>query len=232
MCANYTPVTQRELVKLHFDAGGDWEPLPPEAWPGSVAPFIRQVEHEGIKGREVSVGRFGLLPHWAKDPGFGKMTYNARSETVHEKPSFRDAWRKAQRCIIPAEMIFEPNFETGKAVRWGISRLDGKPMGLAGLWSVWRTPQGEFWDSFTMLTINAQSHPLMNRFHRPDDEKRMVVILPEAAFDAWLEGTEKEARDLLAPFAAKDMQAEPKPLIRTRSVPVTSKSPNAGDLFA
>jgi putative SOS response-associated peptidase YedK len=129
-------------------------------------------------------------------------------------------------------MIFEPNFETGKAVRWGISRVDGKPMGIAGLWSAWRTPEGEIWDSFTMLTINAQSHGLMNRFHRPEDEKRMVVILPEASFDTWLEGTEKEARELIVPFAAQGMQAEPRPLVRARSVPAASKSPNAGDLLA
>jgi putative SOS response-associated peptidase YedK len=82
MCANYTPVTQREMVKLHFDAGGDWGPLPPEAWPGSVAPFVRNTKIEGHSERLALVGRFGLLPHWAKDPGFGKMTYNARSETA------------------------------------------------------------------------------------------------------------------------------------------------------
>ena len=103
-----------------------------------------------------------------------------------EKPSFRDAWRRGRRCVIPAEAIYEPNWETGKAVRWRISHRDGLPMGIAGLWGSWRAPDGRDVLSFTMLTINADEHALMKRFHKVGDEKRMVVILNEADYDAWL----------------------------------------------
>ena len=125
------------------------------------------------------VGSFGLIPHWAKDTTISRNTYNSRSETVHEKPSYRDAWRLARHCIIPAEAIYEPDWRSGRAVPTRISRADGKPMGIAGLWSVWKNPGGETTYSYTMLTINADQHPFMRQFHKPDDEKRSVVILQE-----------------------------------------------------
>ena len=95
------------------------------------------------------------------------------------KPSYRDAWRLGRRCIIPADAFFEPDWRSGKAVPTRICRVDGKPMGLAGIWTGWRAPDGQIVRSYSMLTINADDHPLMNQFHKPQDEKRMVVILPE-----------------------------------------------------
>jgi putative SOS response-associated peptidase YedK len=63
--------------------------------------------------------------------------------TVAEKTSFRDAWKHAQHCIIPAESIYEPDWRSGKAVSTKIERADGAPMGIAGLWSTWKSPKGE-----------------------------------------------------------------------------------------
>ena len=175
------------MLRMHFKAeiaeGAAWRP---ETWPQYEAPFIRradEVEHR----REALLGQFGLLPHWTKDPALGRRTYNARSETAAEKPSFRDSWRLGRRCIVPAEAIYEPCWETGRAVRWRIGLADGSPMGIAGLWSHWRAPNGADVLSFTMLTINADGHPVMRRFHKPQDEKRMVLILDPADFDRWLD---------------------------------------------
>ena len=153
--------------------------------------FIRRpaeadVGDEAVPEREALAGQFGLVPHWAKDEKFGRLTFNARSETAATLPSFRDAWRKGQRCIIPAEAIYEPDWRSGKAVPTRISRVDGEPMGIAGLWSWWKSPSGQELHSFTMLTINATEHALTRNFHKPADEKRMVVILPEGAYDDWL----------------------------------------------
>ena len=128
----------------------------------------------------------GLVPHWSQDTKITRLTYNARSETVAEKPSFRDAWRKALHCIILAEAFFEPDWRFGKGVPTRIARTDGEPMGIAGLWSSWRSPDGASIYSFSMLTINADDHALMKSFHKPTDEKRMVVILPEDSYDSWL----------------------------------------------
>jgi len=79
-----------------------------DVWPGYAGIFIRH-PREAQQGngvapwREAMAGSFGLIPHWAKDPSLAKKTYNARSETVASKPSYRDAWRLGRRCIIPAE---------------------------------------------------------------------------------------------------------------------------------
>ncbi len=214
MCANYQPVTAQDRLLSFFGVDRPADEVPPETWPGYFAPFIVRAAHRAELARESQAGLFGLVPHWAKDLAFGRRTYNARSETVHEKPSFRDAWRRGQRCVIPAEAIYEPNWETGKAVRWRIGRADGAPMAIAGLWSVWRAPDGRSIPTFTMLTINADEHRLMKRFHKPGDEKRMVVILDDADMDAWLECPVERQSEFLVPFAAERLLASPAPLKR------------------
>lgn len=108
--------------------------------------------------RELLVGSFGLIPHWTKDDLIARRTYNARTETVHEKPSFRDAWRQSHHYIIPAEAIYEPDWRSGRAVPTRITRADGKPMGIAGLWATKRNPSGDVIYSYTKLTINADQH--------------------------------------------------------------------------
>ena len=140
-----------------------------------------------------------------------RRTYNARSETVSEKPSFRDAWAHGRRCIIPCESIFEPNWKTGKAVRWRIQRKDSAPMGVAGLWGSWAAPDGRELLSFTMLTINAAGHDVMQHFHKPEDEKRMVVILDESDYDRWLDAPRDAMPDFLTRYRADALVAEPAP---------------------
>ena len=84
-------------------------------------------------------------------------------------------------------------------------------MGIAGLWGWWRGPDGREWLSFTMLTINADAHPVFNRLHRPGEEKRMVVILDEADYDAWLEVPLERIAEHLRAYPAALLQAEPAP---------------------
>lgn len=210
MCANYTPVKDPERLKRYF--GVDNHPaFPVETWPGYVAPFIFQSQDQANHERLLAVGIFGLVPHWAKDLTVARHTYNARVETVAVKPSFRDAWRHGQRCIVPVESFFEPNWESGKAVRWRIQRKDGAPMGLAGLWGAWKTPDGHEIRSFTMLTINADGHDVMRHFHKPTDEKRMVVILDEGDYDRWLDAPREQMPDFLTRYPAEGLMAEPAP---------------------
>ncbi len=122
------------------------------------------------------------------------------------KPSFREAWKRAQHCIIPAQAIYEPDWRSGKAIPTRIERSDGRPMGIAGLWSVWKSPQGDWVHSYTMLTTIADTHPLMNQFHKPTDEKRMVVVLPESVYDEWLVATAERSEQFLVPFAAEGLR--------------------------
>jgi len=81
-------------------------------------------------------------------------------------------------------------------------------MGIAGLWSVWKAPTGDVTHSFTMLTINADDHPFMRQYHKPEDEKRMVVILSERDYDAWLNAPANQSRDFLHQFPADNLVGE------------------------
>jgi putative SOS response-associated peptidase YedK len=126
------------------------------------------------------------LPAFATELAYGRRTYNCRSETVATLASFKHAWAGGQRCIIPCEAFYEPNWETGKSVRWRISQPSDIPMGIAGIYRRWKNPAGGHLFTFSMLTVNAEGHPVMKRFHRPGDEKRMVVILDPAEYLTWL----------------------------------------------
>lgn len=213
MCSHYDPQTDPARLRAHFGVDDLPLGLKQSLWPGYFGPFVRKHEHadvgdDAVPFRELLVGSFGLIPHWSKDATIARRTYNARSETAHEKPSYRDAWKLSRHCIIPAEAIYEPDWRSGKAVPTRISRADGKPMGIAGLWSHWRNPEGELIYSYTMLTINADDHPFMRQYHKPEDEKRMVVILDELDYDVWLEAPPAESRDFLRQFPAEYLLAE------------------------
>lgn len=157
-------------------------PLPPpdfdygEAYPGSIVPIVTN-----FAPRMWVPASFGLIPSWAKDAKITRSTYNARTESLAEKPSFQDAWRRGQLCIIPARAIYEPCYESGRAIRWRIERADDKPMGIAGIWERRIKEDGLPSWSMSMLTINVDGHPVMQRFHRPGEEKRSMVILPDDA---------------------------------------------------
>ena len=210
MCANYTP-SKRSALPASFGVEPPAEDWKEEAFPGYLATIVRIAE-DGSGDMESLNACFGLVPSWA-ELKLSRHTYNARSETVASKPSFRHAVAKRQWCIVPAESIFEPNYESGQAVRWRIARGDGAPLGIAGLWE-WR-PNGGPGDqplmSFTMLTINADDHPLMRRFHRPEDEKRMVVVLDESQYRPWLETGIDAMPNFLLPYPAERLVAEPAP---------------------
>jgi putative SOS response-associated peptidase YedK len=213
MCSHYQsvkdPIQYKQALGVAPPQGTKLDVWP--CYPGSL---VRRHPHAGegdeaVPAHEALLGLFGLVPHWAKDGKIGRQTYNARSETVHEKPSFRDAWAKAQHCIVPAAAIYEPDWRSGKAQGTRIERADGKPLGIAGLWASWRGPTGELVHSFTMLTLNADTHPLMRQFHRPADEKRMVAILPEAHYADWLSAPAQHSRDLLQLYPAQLLEASP-----------------------
>jgi putative SOS response-associated peptidase YedK len=213
MCSHYDPLTNPARLVTYFGVEDLPLGLKPSLWPGYHGTFIRKHEFadvgdEAVPIRELLVGSFGLIPHWSKDTTIARRTYNARSETVHEKPSYRDAWKLSRHCIIPAEAFFEPDWRSGKTVATRISRADGKPMGIAGLWSVWKNPAGELTHSYTMLTINADNHAFMRQYHKPDDEKRMVVILSDGDYDAWLQAPVADSRAFLRQFPSDNLVAE------------------------
>ena len=129
MCVNYRPSSAVTIKqKFDLDLAFDW---PAETWKGYAAPIIRQ--HEGNRLGELA--NFGLIPPWCKSSLDAKKltsgTMNARSETVGEKPSFKNAWRKSHFCLVPMAEFFEPCYESDKPERWRIGMADGSDFAAA-----------------------------------------------------------------------------------------------------
>lgn len=185
-----------------------------DMWPRYPGLFIRRPPEydagdEAVPDLQALAGRWGLISALTKVPNPKLSTFNARSETASKSFTFGNAWRKAQHCIIPAEAFFEPDWRSGKAVPTRFTSVDGEPMGIAGLWDTWKSPEGEWVNSFTMLTINADNHELLRDYHRPGDEKRMVVVLPTGAYGQWLRAKPEEATSFMQHYPADRLLAEP-----------------------
>lgn len=157
------------------------------------------------------VAQWGLIPPNSRTRipmlpnGKRLSTNNARRERLATAPTYRDAWKRGQRCIIPAEHYDEPFWETGKNIWWRFWRSDGQAWALAGIWSEWTDPSsGEVVTSYSMITQNCDAHPLLARMHKPDpllpadqQDKRAVVPLEPRDWDQWLNGDAAQAEQLI-----------------------------------
>jgi len=185
MCVNYKPLSHDDIIKyfnVDISEEAEW---PKEAYQNYLAPIIRNDQYGE---REAITANYGMIPKQHIPFGMKQFsTMNARSETVGKLRSFKTAWDKHQLCLVPMYLFYEPNYENGKHERWAIGMADHSPFAVAGLWRDWKEVDGSFSYSFTQLTINADDHALMNRFHKPGDEKRSLVIIPENDYDSWLD---------------------------------------------
>ena len=161
---------------------------------------------------ELARGQFGLVPTWVKSASDAKLRSTklavTRYETMSTATATRETWLKGQRCIIPMQAFLEEDWRSRKAVPTRIARVDGKPMGVAGLWERW-TQGDEDIVSYTLLTVNANSHALMNRYGQNGNEKRMPAILNEGAYGAWLSAPIDKAREFMRAYPAHLLLANP-----------------------
>ena len=205
--------TQYECLKspdLYAEAFGIAPPdalLGKEVWPRQPGFFIRKAQVS-----ELAQGQFGLVPTWVKSASDAKLRSTklavTRYETMSTATATRDVWLKGQRCIIPMQAFLEDDWRSGKAVPTRIARVDGQPMGVAGLWERWTQGDQEI-VSFTLLTVNANSHALMNRYGQNGKEKRMPAILNEGAYAAWLNAPIDKAREFMRAYPAHLLLANP-----------------------
>lgn len=149
---------------------------------------------------------WGLVPFWAKDPSIGSRMINARAETLAEKPSFKNAFRR-RRCLILADGFYEWQKIPGEKAKLPtyIHLKNGKPFAFAGLWEEWNSPDGSQILSATIIT--TEPNELVKPIHN-----RMPVILPELAYEQWLfpgEGSTQELSTLLRPFESSQMETYP-----------------------
>jgi len=209
MCTSYKAGKDIDLRAL-FDVDA-----PPIGWQDEIykdyeAPIILRAQNGA---RQARLASFGLVPRKQIPEGVKVFdTMNCRTESVATKRSFSGAWRASQLCLIPCEAFYEPSYETGKCVRWRIGMADGRPFAIAGIWRAWSEPE-RIALSFTMLTVNADDHAVMQRFHKPGTEKRSVVIVPRTQYEEWLMCRDTElARTFFRLPRADEMSAEAAPL--------------------
>ena len=219
MCTRYISPEAGDIERHWHVGAGNSPAWPREMFPRYAGPFIRAARAGQAPARELVVGQWSLVPWFAKAARLTYPTANARSEELAGKASYKRPWARGQRCIVPAESFFEPCWETGRHVPWRFWRADGMPWGLAGLWNTWvDKTSGEIVESYTLLTINADAHPLMRRMHRPDptrpptaQDKRSVIALEMADVDAWLHADPAVAARLLRLAEPGCFRAEPYP---------------------
>ena len=199
MCSNFQAISKKhaDWVIKHFQCELPFEDWRSEVYPSYASPFVWLDNGQP----KCELASFGLVPAWAADkPKFGLKTYNSRSETSDTKPSYRNAWKRRQFGLALMESFYEPYYgDSEKSVRWRIKRTDGQPIAVASIWERFVDHStGEIRFSFSMLTVNATGHPVMQRFHHPDDEKRSIVVLQDATYHDWLNADQDKAHSLLS----------------------------------
>ena len=148
--------------------------------------------------------RWGLIPSWAKDPSVGNKMINARAETVSEKPSFREAFKK-RRCLIVADGFYEWQKLDRKKMPYKFSLKSGQPFGFAGLYETWMSPEKEPIHTCTIIT--TEPNELMQPIHN-----RMPVIVKKELEDLWIDPDNHDQKELLAilkPYFSEEMIMSP-----------------------
>ncbi len=192
----------------------DWNVAPTKDVPAIITRRDRDAADAAEDAAPVRVlrpVRWGLVPSWAKDPSIGSRMINARMETVSEKPAFRRAFVK-RRCLLPAAGYYEWYGEVkGKKQPFYITRRDGRPLAMAGLYEFWRDPAGDPEDpqawlcTCTVLTTTAEDD--VGRIH-----DRMPLMVPPDRWAEWLDPANDDtesASALLVPAAPGALAAWP-----------------------
>ena len=203
MCGRYAFFSPAEAVKRIF-ALDDVPELEPRynIAPTQAVPAVRTGE-EG--SRAFSMLHWGLVPKWAKERAIGNRMINARSETLAEKPSFREAFRK-RRCLVLTDGWYEWQVAAGGKQPWFVRRKDARPFAFAGLWERWKDPaDGSMLESCTIITTDAAES--IKKIH-----ERMPVVLEEADWDRWTDTAFSDTgtlSELLKPCDPKSLEAWP-----------------------
>lgn len=228
MCGRYVISSAPEAIRRLFNYG-ELPNFPPRFNVAPTQPVPVIVLENGI--RQFRLMRWGFLPSWVKDPRKFALVINARSETVLEKPSFRNAMKR-RRCLLPADGYYEWQTTSASKRPFFIQRRDGAPVGFAGVTETWIGPNGEELDTVAIITAAAPAE--MAVLH-----DRVPVTIDPQDFDLWLDGdavsaelamamvvapppgtfvwhevstavnrVANDSADLILPFSADDAEAE------------------------
>ena len=195
MCGRFVRHSSLDLIEKTFnvdandiDAAANY----------NVAPTQQVLGLTGNQKKRLRHFHWGLVPFWAKDKSIGSRMINARSETVAQKPSFRNAFKK-RRCLIIADGYYEWTGQKGQKQPYYFSLGNKKPFGFAGLWEIWKDPKDGEYRSCTILTT-AASDTMIDVHHR------MPVILTYEAHEAWLDSANQDVGILQKILADKTIR--------------------------
>jgi putative SOS response-associated peptidase YedK len=201
MCGRFTLIADRKKLAESFVGYDVPEGLRPRY---NIAPSQAVAVIANNGQQKIELFQWGLIPFWAKDPKIGNRMINARAETLAEKPSFKNPYKR-RRCLVLADGFYEWKKMNGGKTPMYIQLANGEPFGFAGLWESWHSPEGSTILSCTVITTTPND--LLADIHN-----RMPVILPPSAYKAWLDPAERspdQLDDLLKPYPAAEMTAVP-----------------------
>jgi putative SOS response-associated peptidase YedK len=204
MCGRYRLSRKKQIIEEYFDCVSgeeDWSPRYNIA-PTQPIPVIRQNPKNNV--RELSLMRWGLIPHWAKEPSIAASTINAKSETAATKPAFHDPL-KFRRCLIPADGFYEWKRTARGKQPYCFEVGGGELFAFAGLWDGWKDSTGQWIKTCSILTTTPNA--VTATVH-----DRMPVILHPDCYDRWLDpGMQNVATisEFLKPYEAGSMGSYP-----------------------
>lgn len=197
MCGRLVCFSPAEKLAEEFKAENTIDELKPSY---NVAPTQNVVLVKENGTRVLTHCKWGFVPSWAKDDRIGHKMINARAESVAEKPAFRSAFRN-QRCLVAADGFYE--WRKGKVKTPVYIRLkSGKPFGFAGLYSLWRSPEGD--EMCTCAIITTEANEALSSLH-----DRMPAILSREHYDVWLDPNKFDKAklfSLLVPYDPSEME--------------------------
>lgn len=207
MCGRFT-LTELEpdVLTEIFTLSGDVPKLSPRYNIAPTQPVATVIQDARSGENRLDIMRWGLIPSWAKDPKIGNNLINARGETVHEKPSFRAAFKR-RRCLIVADGFYEwQTLDDGSKQPLYITLTDRRPFGFAGLWEFW-TDSATGSELTTCTIITTAPNAFMRNIHN-----RMPVIVPREEYARWLDPSQEDPTallPLLRPYPDELMTAWP-----------------------
>ena len=217
MCGRYAQTQEmRDLVEEFAVTGKFPDHALPASW--NIAPTneIYIVRNDQNNQRELATASWGMIGPWLKDEAEARASQsraiNARSESIHEKPTFRDSF-KSRRCLIPADGYYEWATELGRYKTkqpFYITSNDGHPLSIAGIWNSWRSPSGKLIQTASVITREAVGE--LAAIHH-----RMPVMMPRNRWDNWLDNSPHSVHELL------DLMQNDNPLANLHPVPVSDE---------
>ncbi|NNH86153.1 SOS response-associated peptidase family protein [Acinetobacter terrae] len=211
MCANFKPLTLKQLQDLKLP-DIPFEYLE-EVYPVYDLPLLFKSPQD-LEWRKVM---FGLVPKWAEDKTIASKTYNARNETLSQKPTFNNALMKYKFGVIPVAEFYESKYFDHKPQRWGVRRKDGQAIFIAALYEICKIGD-DVVRSATMLTMDAIDHPMMKEFHEPGNVKRSVIVISHERLNEWLSWKSPDIQSFVEGFPEDEFECSHVPKAKIEKI--------------